>query len=1321
MTDGNQQAETKAAVDFRAVFDSLPGLFCIVDPRDYRIIAVSDDFMRATMTTRGNVVGRTIFDVFPGVPGDSDSAESVQNLKASLERVKEFRHADELPVLRYPLRNAKGDDEFEERYWSIVNSPVIGGDNALKYIAQRVEDITELVRLKRSEGEANEGRRQLESRTAQMEADIVHRSQELKRLNDHLRFAQRIGNIGSMELNVNDGTRTWSDEVYRILGTDRDTMPPTPETIARMVHPNDKPLLDAARERALRGEQTEFEHRIIRPDGEVRHVRERVQLVADENGQPVRLFGTLQDITENKLTRERLQRSEHLIRVAGQMAKLGAWQLDVSEQRVTWSDEMAAIHDLPPCTSVSLTEAVRYIAPEWRPRIRDALSACVREGKSYDLEFEIITANNRRAWVRAIGQAVHDEQGNVACVQGALQDITQKKETEAEIEKLSRQLTTTLESISDGFATLDKEWHITFVNRQAEKIMQRPREELLGNFLWDEYEDAVGTVFEKEYRRAAKENRTVSFQEYYSPLNIWLDVTVYPSPEGLAVYFRDITDRKRIEAATHESEERTRLIVENALDAAITITSDSVITAWNRQAEATFGWSRDEAIGSHLYELIIPEEFRDAHRRGVEHFLATGDGPLLNRHTEVTALHRNGHEFPAELSIVALKNGDDYIFSAFVRDITERKKTERRIRESEERFRTVAHVTADTVWDWNLLTDTMWWNDGIRSVFGYSREEMAKSSSAWTEKVHHEDRSRVMASLDEAIAGDAEEWEEEYRFLRKDGAARDVLDKGFLIRDETGKAVRMVGGIDDITRRKEHETKLQQQAALLDKARDAIVVRDMNNRITYWNKSAERLYGWTAEEAIGVAVESLFYRDSTVFKDAMQKLMDAAEWSGEIVQRHKDGHLITVEGVWSLVRDDDGTPQAVLAINTDITERLALEEQLRQSQRLESIGKLTGGVAHDFNNLLTVILGNAELMIDQLPEGDRLHKLAEMSRTAAQRGAELTHRLLAFARRQALEPHMIDTNQLVLGMEDLLRRTLLENIDIEIIPMDDAWWAYVDPGQLESVLLNLAINAKDAMPDGGLLTIEINNVELDEEYAASNSEVVPGRYVMIAVSDTGCGIPAENINRVFDPFFTTKEKGKGTGLGLSMAYGFAKQSEGHIKIYSERDQGTTVKLYLPMAKRIEEPVTAAPVVEPEVSGSEKVLVVEDDDLVRQHAASQLQELGYEVLVADDGPKAMQIIKKESDIDLLFTDVIMSGGMTGRELAEMAKRLRPKLKVLYTSGYTENAIVHQGRLDRGVHLLQKPYQRAELAKKLRNVLREPSPGGKDNDRSRSDTR
>jgi signal transduction histidine kinase/CheY-like chemotaxis protein len=414
---------------------------------------------------------------------------------------------------------------------------------------------------------------------------------------------------------------------------------------------------------------------------------------------------------------------------------------------------------------------------------------------------------------------------------------------------------------------------------------------------------------------------------------------------------------------------------------------------------------------------------------------------------------------------------------------------------------------------------------------------------------------------------------------------------------------------------------------------------------------------------------------------------------------HKDGRavLLSWAGAWS------DAAQRHFFIGRDMTERHAMEEQLRQSQKMEAVGQLTGGVAHDFNNLLTVIIGNADSLSHALRREPELQSLADMTANAALRGAELTGSLLAFARKQPLEPRATDINVLVSEMEPLLRRTLGERVVIDIRCAPDLWVSMIDPAQLETAMLNLVVNARDAMPDGGRLIIETANVELDEDYARQNPGLQPGLYVAISVADSGSGMTPEVAGRAFDPFFTTKETGKGTGLGLSMVYGFVKQSNGHIKIYSELGRGTTVKLYVPRIVGADaEPRAPARAAEVR-GGGETILAVEDDAGVRDYVERQLKSLGYDVHTARDADEALALLQRLGRIDLLFTDVVMPGRLDGPRLAEAARKLQPGLKVLYTSGYTENAIVHQGRLDASVELLNKPYRRQDLAAKLRKLL------------------
>jgi nitrogen-specific signal transduction histidine kinase len=390
-------------------------------------------------------------------------------------------------------------------------------------------------------------------------------------------------------------------------------------------------------------------------------------------------------------------------------------------------------------------------------------------------------------------------------------------------------------------------------------------------------------------------------------------------------------------------------------------------------------------------------------------------------------------------------------------------------------------------------------------------------------------------------------------------------------------------------------------------------------------------------------------------------------------------------------------------VGRDLTEKQAAEAQIRQAQKMDAVGQLTGGVAHDFNNILTVITGTISILEDALAHDPQLSAIAKMIDDAAERGASLTKHLLAFARRQPLQPREIDVNTLIFETIKLLRPTLGEQIQINPLLAENASPALVDPNQLTTAILNLSLNARDAMPSGGKLVIETGNVYLDDDYAAMNRDVTIGHYVMIAVSDTGTGIPAANLERVFDPFFTTKEVGKGTGLGLSMVFGFVKQSNGHIKIYSEEGHGTTVKIYLPRAAGLSDTPLESLASTRIAVGNETILVVEDDALVRRYVITQIESLGYKTLEASKASEALDIIDRPNHIDLLFTDVIMPGPMNGRQLVDVALVRRPGLKTLFTSGYTENAIVHHGRLDTGVLLLAKPYRKSDLARMIRQAI------------------
>ena len=505
-------------------------------------------------------------------------------------------------------------------------------------------------------------------------------------------------------------------------------------------------------------------------------------------------------------------------------------------------------------------------------------------------------------------------------------------------------------------------------------------------------------------------------------------------------------------------------------------------------------------------------------------------------------------------------------------------------------------------------------------------------------------------------------------------------------------------------------TELQFQQLVTSVSDYAIYMLDVNGNIVSWNTGAERIKGHTREEIIGKHF-SVFYTEEDRAQGMPARALSVAgaegKYEAEAWRVKKDGTRFWASVVINAIHDASGQVCGFAKITRDLTNRRDIEEQLHQSQKMEAIGQLTGGVAHDFNNLLTIILGNLETVWRELPQSDgKLRRAVDQATRGAQRAVTLTQQLLAFSRRQPLNPKPTDINRLVAGMSELVRRTIGEQIAVEAVLAGGLWVAEIDPHQLESALLNLAVNARDAMPSGGKLTIETANAYLDDIYAARYAEVKPGQYVVLCVSDTGIGMTEDTIARAFDPFFTTKPVGQGTGLGFSQVYGFVKQSGGHVKIYSEVGGGTAVKMYLPrlIGTAREEREPGMPT---SLGGrrNEVVLVVEDNEDVRLYSVESLRDAGFTVLEAHDGASALGVLEQHPEISLLFTDVGLPG-MDGRQLAAAARQPRPDLKVLFTTGYTRNAIVHHGRLDAGVELVTKPFTRTQLITRIRHVLDTP---------------
>ncbi|AWM10704.1 PAS domain S-box protein [Bradyrhizobium symbiodeficiens] len=766
---------------------------------------------------------------------------------------------------------------------------------------------------------------------------------------------------------------------------------------------------------------------------------------------------------------------------------------------------------------------------------------------------------------------------------------------------------------------------------------------------------------------------------------------------------QEVREHRRTEAARSHHAAREHLFsaaVESSDDAIVMQTLDAIITGWNPAAERLYGYAASEAIGKSTAIIVPP----DRRAQGKEILRRIARGEPIERF-ETVRLRKDGTPIEISLSLSPIRGSSSEIVgvSGTAHSLTEARRAERQVQQQLEERRQIFDTSQDLIMVMNSRGNIAQISPSSEAILGYRPDEMIGRSGADFIHLDHLEHAR-----------------DEMRALRR-GERIKLADTRCFDRNGHGVWLSWLGSWSEQAQRyffvgrDMTEARLAQESLreserlarkIVETSLDAFIQTDETSSILNWNSQAEQLFGWRRDEVLGkstidlIVAESERERVKAGLKDFLENEDDRTlNRRRELMCRRRDGKEFRAEVSLTALKRREG-----LLFNVfyrDLTDKIAAEERIRHAEKMEAVGQLTGGVAHDFNNILTVITGTIEILAEAVEKEPQLAAITRMIDEAAARGAELTQHLLAFARKQPLQPREIDINSLIVDTTKLLRPTLGEQIQIESVFEEESCVAIVDPNQLTTAILNLALNARDAMPGGGKLIVETGAAYLDEVYASGN-DIRPGRYVLIAVSDTGSGIPANLLTRVFDPFFTSKGPGKGTGLGLSMVYGFIKQSAGHIKIYSEEGHGSTIKMYLPPGKTptsVSEGVTPATI----EGGHETILVVEDDRLVRDYVLTQLHSLGYVTLQAANAAEALAIVAAGKPFDLLFTDVIMPGKMNGRQLADELMKTRPDLRVVYTSGYTENAIIHHGRLDSGVTLLAKPYRKSDLARIIRKAL------------------
>jgi two-component system, cell cycle sensor histidine kinase and response regulator CckA len=1069
-------------------------------------------------------------------------------------------------------------------------------------------------------------------------------------------------------------------------------------------------------ERCLAGETVRYQSKFEFPDQIVRWMGMEYHPYRDEKGRVVAVVSHGLDITKQKEIEDRLQKTLHA--TTG-----GIWYWHFPTNQLTFGPRYYTMLGYEPDEFAPTFENwLELIHPEDRAAALSIAEEYIRTKPDYyENEFRLRMKDGQYRWIHSRARVVERSQdGEAVLMIGNHEDITSSKLDQEALAESERQKGLILNATSEMVAYYDLDLRVIWANRAAETSVGAAKGALRGRHcyeIWAQRDDACPNCPVLK----ARDTREPQETEQETPDGRCWHVRGFPIIDevgklvALAEFTQDITEQKRAEDRFRRSQAmlaRTERIAhigswewEIAAD----------VVTWSEELYRIFGIdpSKPAPTWADHPALYHPEDF-ECLRHAAER--ATSDGTPYE--LELRALRKDG-ETRICLSRGFAEMGPEgravRLFGSF-QDITDRKRAEGALRESEERLRLAHKATRDVVWDWDIVNDAQMWNEAGSVVFGWT-DIVAHPQTAgwWAEKIHPEDRDRVDKSFFSVVDNPAEDyWHDEYRFLKADGTYAHVIDRGYVLRDDQGKALRMIGAMLDITDRKRAEEALrvseQRFRSITEQTSDVISLTDHEGFIIYVSPSCRQVFDAESEEMVGRHFSD--FLDESAVPVAMEGFQRAIEGRAqsknlELLMKRKDGSRFYGELNGSAYASESGIGTLVLI--RDITERKQaekekqrLEEQFQQAQKLEAIGRLAGGVAHDFNNMLGVIIANAESAEMGIRPDQPVYKNIHEILNASHRAADTVSQLLAFARKQTVSPRILDLDDTISGALKMLRRLIGEDITLRWIPGKQVGKVRMDPTQVHQILANLIVNSRDAMCDGGTVTIQTANKIVDESHAASHNGLKSGDYVMLTISDTGKGMSPEVLESVFDPFFTTKEVGKGTGLGLPMVYGSVKQNDGFIYIYSEPGQGTTVKIYLPRFN--DEPPNPKNVVEQKIpKGVETILLAEDEEAFLLACKAALERQGYTVLPASNPEEALTLATQhEGEIHMLLSDVVMPN-MNGRELWRRVKETRPSIKCLFMSGYTADVMAQHGIIDTSAHFIEKPFSFRELAQKVRGVL------------------
>ncbi len=1082
------------------------------------------------------------------------------------------------------------------------------------------------------------------------------------------------------------------------------------------IHPDDRRMADEAYTSLMGGgPNIDVEYRIMRPDGELRWVRARGFQVRDRDGSLIRLAGIVTDITEKKESRQALTESEERYRELFENAIDIIYTHDLKGNYTSVNKAAKTI------TGYSREEALQMnvsdtVAPEYLEKATNMIAAKLAGEDVTAYELELIAKDGHRLTVEVNTRILFDKDEPVG-VQGIARDITQRKRTEAALKSIEASFESLFDTANDAILVLS-DGRFVDCNPRAESLFGYTKADIIGRTPMD-----LSPPVQPDGRKPTQKiplylgPALEGVPQFFDWQHVRADGSFFDAEVSLnrvdsngklllQAVIRDVTERKVKDAALVASELRYHSLFENMLEGYAYCESifegdeltDFTYLEVNRAFELLTGLQN---VTGKLVSEVIPGIRKSSPELFEIYGRVTRSGEPEKFDTYVEALDR-------WLAITVYSSSRTHFVVVFD-NITQRRRAEKLLTESQEQLALATSSVNLGIWDWNVVKDELVWNDRMYELYGIKEKDFSGAYEAWQSGLHPDDRVQGDANIRAALDG-VRPFNNEFRVTWPNGEIHHIEARAMTERDDDGKAVRMVGVNWDITERKVAEAALaaaeENYRTIFENAVEGIFQSTKDGRFISANPAMARILGYDSPERLlaeRVDLRTQHFVDPLCRK-TLEKILaenDVAEGYECEVFRRDRSTIWTQESIRT-VRGLNGELLRYEGSLADITERKSLAGQLRQSQKMEAVGVLAGGIAHDFNNLLTAINGYSSLTLKKMSPNDRCRHYIEEVKNAGDRAAELTSQLLAFSRKQVLQPVVVNLNAVVSNIEKMLRRIINESIELRVLLDTDIGNIKADPGQLEQVIMNLVINSRDAMPNGGTLSVETQHVYLDEQYVSHHSAMMAGEFVRMTVADTGEGMNAETQSHIFEPFFTTKAIGKGTGLGLSTVYGIVKQSGGDVLVYSEIGHGTTFKIYLPC---VAETVRIRKSAGEEVSsrGTETILVVEDEDIVRTFVRTILTGDGYNVLEASDGYEALEVGRSYTEpIHMLLTDLIMPK-MSGTELNEQLKKIRPDIKSLFMSGYTDDSISHGGVLISGTAFIEKPFSPESLVRKIREVI------------------